>query len=120
MELHGKGFQVGVVDALAGAVVGVGEGQAAGPDAVGVHGVAVVLAGDEGADAVHVPDGLIDTPVAVFQLVGLAAHGQGRQLVAQSDAEHGDLAQELFDLRDLIDVFRRISGAIGQHDAIGV
>ena len=78
----------------------------------------MILAGDVGADAVQVPDGLIDPPVAVFQLVGAAPHRQGRQLVAQADTEQGHLAQELFDLLNLIDVLCRIPGAVGEHDAV--
>ena len=40
--------------------------------------------------------------------------------MAKADAEEGHLAQELLDLRDLIDVFRRVAGAVGEHDAVGM
>ena len=40
--------------------------------------------------------------------------------MAQADAEQGHLAQQLFDLLDLIGVLRRVSGAVGEHDAIGI
>ena len=118
MELDREGPQVRIVDALAGAVVGVDEAYLPHLHAVAVHGVAVVLAGDVGADAVQVPDGLVDAPVPVFQLVGAAPRRQGRQLVAQADAEQGHPAQKLFDLLNLAGVFRRVSGAVGEHDPV--
>ena len=87
---------------------------------VAVHGIAVVLAGDIGADALHIPDGLVHTPVAVLQLVGAAARGQRRQLVAKADPEHGNLPQQLSDLFDLVHVFRRVAGSVGEHDAVRI
>ena len=68
MELDRECPQVRIVDALAGAVVGVDEADLPHRQAGTVHGVAMILAGDVGADAVQVPDGLIDPPVAVFSL----------------------------------------------------
>ena len=80
----------------------------------------MVLAGDVGPGAAKVPDGLVHAPVAVFQLVGLPPRRQGGELVAQADAEQGDLSQELLNLRNLIDVFRRVPGAVGEHDPVGL
>ena len=80
----------------------------------------MVLAGDVSTDAVQIPDRLVHAPVTVFQLIGAAAGGQSRQLVAQADAEHGHLAQKFADLLDLIRVFRRIAGAVGQHHAVRI
>ena len=120
MELDCESLQFRIVDALAGAVVGVGKADLAQLHCIAVHGVAVVLAGDVGADALHIPDRLVHASVAVFQLIGAAPGGQRRQLVAQADAEHGHLAQEFADLLDLVHVFRRISGAVGEHDAVWI
>ena len=38
--------------------------------------------------------------------------------MAEADAEHRDAAEELGDLRDLVDVVRRVAGAVGEHDAV--
>jgi len=46
--------------------------------------------------------------------------GQRRQLVAQADAEHRYLAQKFADLLNLVHVFRRVSGAVGEHHAVRV
>lgn len=51
VKLHGKGLQVGVVDTLARAVVGVDVADDAGLDALGHDGVAMVLAGEKRARA---------------------------------------------------------------------
>ena len=120
VELYGEGPEAGIVHALAGAVVGVGEGNLSGGEAGGVHGIAVVLAGDVGADAVQIPHRLVDAPVAVFQFEGGASGGQRGELVPQADAKEGGLAQKLLDLGDLVDVFRRVAGAVGEHYAVRV
>ena len=56
--------------------------------------------------------------MAVFELHGAAALRQRHELVAEADAEHRDAAEELGDLRDLVDVVRRVAGAVGEHDAV--
>ena len=57
----------------------------------------MVLAGDVSAEAAEVPDGLVYAPVAVFELIGSPTRRQGGELVAQADAEQGDLSQELLE-----------------------
>ena len=84
VELDGKGPELRVVQSLAGSVVGVDKGDAAPFHGAGVHGIAVVLAGDIGPGAAQVPDGLVDPPVAVFQLIGSAPRRQGGELVPQA------------------------------------
>ena len=123
MELDGKAVPFFVLDALAGAVVGVDLGNAAhlGGQLVPHHRVAVVLAGDEGAAAGKVGHGLVGAAVAVLQLGGLGAGGQGRQLVAQADAEGGHAQRK--DPAQVLNGFHRlggVAGAVGQHDAVRV
>ena len=85
------------------------------------HRIAVVLAGDEGAAAGKVGHRLVGAPVAVFQLGGLGAGGQGRQLVPQADAEGGDAQlKNAAQVLDGLDRLGGVAGAVGQHDAVGV
>ena len=78
----------------------------------------MVLAGEERARAAHVARRLIHAAVAVFELHGAAALRQRHELVAEADAEHRDAAEEFGDLRDLVDIVRRVAGAVGEHDAV--
>ena len=78
----------------------------------------MVLAGEERARAAHVARRLIHAAVAVFELHGAAALRQRHELVAEADAEHRDAAEELGDLRDLVNIVRRVAGAVGEHDAV--
>ena len=114
VELEGEGAVGGVVHPFAGAVVDVDEPQLAlRPFQAGlVHGVAVVLAGDYHGAGLQVQGGLVGPPVAELQLLGLCPGGQGHDLVAQADAEHGQLAKELLDLLDAEGVVRRVPGPL--------
>ena len=38
--------------------------------------------------------------------------------MAEADAEHRDAAEKLGDLRDLVNIVRRVAGAVGEHDAV--
>ncbi len=58
--------------------------------------------------------------MAELQLVGLAAHRQAEQLVAQADAEDGLLADQLADVGDLRLERLGIAGAVGEEDAVGI
>ena len=80
MELDGKRLQLRIVDALAGAVIGVDKTNLAQFHRIAVHRVAVVLAGDVSTDAVQIPDRLVHAPVTVFQLIGAAAGGSTYKL----------------------------------------
>jgi hypothetical protein len=51
----------------------------------------------------QVLDRLVGSPVAEFQFVGPPAQGQSQNLVAQTDAEDGQPAQQLFDRLDAVD-----------------
>ena len=120
MELDREGPQLRVIDSLAGAVIDVDKAELPLPEGIGVHSVAMVLGGDVGPHALQIPDRLVRPPVAVFQLIGLSAVCQRQQLVAQADAEQGHLPQKLLDLLDLEDIFRRITGAVGEDHALGL
>ena len=121
VELHGKAVPLLVLDALAGAVVGVHLCHLAhlGGQLVAHHSVAVVLAGDEGAAGLKVGHRLVGTAVAVLQLHGLGTGCQRGQLVAQTDAEGGDVQlKDVLEVLDDLHGFRRVAGTIGQHDAV--
>ena len=120
MELHGKGVPLGVIHALAGAVVGVDPAHLARGQALRNHRVAVVLAGDVGVAGLDVDDRLVAAAVAVFQLRGLPAGGQRHHLMAQAQPEQGHLAQQFLDLGDAAGVLGGVAGAVGQHHAVGM
>ena len=63
---------------------------------------------------------MVGAAMAEFQLVGLAAHGQAEQLVAQADAEDGLLADQLADVGHLRVQRLGIAGAVGEEDAVGL
>ena len=127
MELDGEAVLAWIVHALVAAVIGVDEGF--GADALqggGDDGVAVVLAGDMGAAGFQAPDWLVAAAVTVAELYCIPAQGEGRELMAQADAENGDAAaaaaeaENLPDLRDGEGVIFRVAGAVGEHDAVRV
>ena len=62
---------------------------------------------------------MVDTAVAVLELGGLGVDGQRQQLVAEADAEDRHIGlQQLLEVRDDLDVLRRVAGAVGQHHAV--
>ena len=66
-------------------------------------------------------DGLVGAAVAVLELHGLGTGSQCAQLVAQADAEGGDVQRK--DLLQVLDDLHRlggVAGAVGQHDAVRV
>ena len=56
-----------------------------------VHRVAVILAGDEAAARRHLLHRLVRAPMTVRELVRLTARGQAKDLVAEADAEDGEV-----------------------------
>ena len=64
---------------------------------------------------------MVDAAVAVVQLLGIGAHGQRGDLVSQADAEDGDAAVvQLAHAGDGAGAFLGVSGAVGEHHAVGV
>ena len=98
---------------LAGAVVGVHLGHLAhlGGQLIAHDCIAVVLAGDEGAARLEVGDRLIGAAVAVLELHGLGTSGESGELVAEADAEGGDI--QLKDMLEVLDDLHRLGGVAG-------
>jgi hypothetical protein len=67
-----------------------------------------------------VEDGVVRAAVAEGHLGGLAAEGEGQELVAEADAEQGAAAQLV--AQGLDDPCERggVAGAVGQEHAVGV
>ncbi len=118
-----KQFHFFVLDALAGAVVGVHLCHLAhlGGQLLAHDRIAVVLAGDKGAAGLKVGHRLVGTAVAVLQLHGLGTGCQCGQLVTQTDAKGGDV--QFKDMLEVFDDLHRlggVAGSVGQHDAVRV
>ena len=67
----------------------------------------------------QVLDGVVGAAVAEGQLEGLQAHRAAQQLVAEADAEHRQLADQLAHGVDDVVERRRVAGAVGQEDGVG-
>ena len=76
MELHRKSLNIGVIYALAGAVVCVNKADFALFNAVRHNRIAMVLACNIGARAVYFLYGLVYAAVAVFKLFGAGAQSK--------------------------------------------
>ena len=120
MELDGERGHIGIIHALAGAVVAVDKTQGrVFRQRVAVHRIAVVLARHVGQPGLDVLRGLICAAVAVLQLGGLCALTERQQLMPQADAEGRDaVAHEFAQVRNHGGVIRRVAGAVGQHHAV--
>ena len=121
--LDGAVIQVDVGQ-LGGAEVGLPADRLVGVDRPGAarteHGEAVVLAGDLGAAGRQVLDRVVGAVVAERELVGLKPDGPAQQLVAEADAVHRQLADQLADRLDDVAQRGRIAGAVGEEDRVGV
>ena len=80
----------------------------------GVHidAEAVVLAGDFDLAGSEILDGVVGAPVTKLELVGLGAEGERQNLVAQTDAEDRDFAEQFFYGFDGVLDGRRIARAV--------
>ncbi len=97
-------------------LVAVDRARAAGPEGR----EAVVLRGDLDAPGLQVRDGMVGAVVAEGQLEGLEADRAAQQLVAEADAPHGLDADELADGLHDVGQRRRVAGAVGQEDRVGI
>ena len=99
MELYGTEWFGLVADTFVGAVIHIHKPWLPIASECGVvNCISMVLRCDEASVRADHAYRLVMASVTVFQLIGAAAGGQSRQLVAQADAEHGHPAQELTDL----------------------
>ena len=71
--------------------------------AIHIHGESVVLGGDLHLAGNQILDRLVGATVSEFQFVGTPAQSQTQNLVAQTDAEDRQPAQQVFDGLDAID-----------------
>ena len=90
--------------------------RAAGPE----RREAVVLGGDLHAPALQVLDRVVCATMPEGQLECLEAKRPAQQLVAQADPPHGLLADERAHRLDDVAERRRVAGAVGEEDRIGV
>lgn len=88
----------------------------------GINGITVVLAGDVALASGQVKGRDVVSTVAVLELDGLGADGQGQELVAKADTHDGDrrsLHQAAEVVNGLVAV-GRVTGAVGDEDTIKV
>ena len=80
----------------------------------------MVLGGDLDAPGLQVLDRVVGAAVAERQLEGLKADRAAQQLVAEADAPHRLLPDELAHGLDDVVERRRVAGAVGEEDRVGV
>lgn len=88
----------------------------------GVDGVTVVLAGNVASAGCQVEGWDVVGAVTVFELDGSGSGGQSEQLVAETDAHDWDLRgfHQLAEMVDCVLAVSRITGAVGNEDAVEV
>src|SRR4051794_15535544 len=109
MELDGSGAQLGELEALDRAVVERHVRRLA--ILARGDGETVVLARHEHASAGPLDDRVISAAVSELELERLVAARQGEQLVAEADAQDGNLAEQLLHRHDLLLKRPGVSGA---------
>ena len=80
----------------------------------------MVLRRDLDAPGLEVLDRMVGTAVPERELEGLQADRPAQQLVAEADAPHRPLADELADGLDDVVQRRWVAGPVGQEDRVGV
>ena len=85
-----------------------------------IDGETVVLRGNFHAPGRRIEDGLVRAPVAELHLVGPSAGGEGKDLVPQTNAKDRLLAKERRNGLARADDRRRIAGAVGEKDPVGI
>ncbi len=83
------------------------------------HREAVVLRGDGDAARAQVLDRVVAAAVAERELERLEADGPGEQLVAEADAEHGQLPDRRADRLDEVAERGGVAGAGDEEDPVG-
>src|SRR5215218_4874703 len=121
MVLDTPGTQFGARDALYRAVVEVSVGKVyAGGQGLFADGEAVVLAGDLDPPRLQIPHRVVRTVVPEGHLVRLAIQGEPEELVAQADAEDGNLAEQRTQGVHGVLQGGGIPGPVRQEQAVGV
>ena len=114
VKLHSEAAFIRVIDPFTAPIVGIAPAlKSCTGDTVCHDRVAVVLAGNESTPISKTPDRLITAPVTEFEFDGLPAHSQRSKLVTETDTEDGYLPDQLSDLCDLVNIFRRIPWPVG-------
>src|SRR5712692_741523 len=85
-----------------------------------VHAEAVVLRGDLDAPRLEVLHRVIGAVMAELELVGAAPEGQAQDLVAEADAEDGQLADEPLHRLDEIRHRFGVPRAVGEKEPVGL
>lgn len=109
--------------ALVGLVVEVDKvGAPVGGESGRVDGVAVVLGGDVAASGKEIEGGDVVSAVAVLELDGLCAGGEGEELVAEADAKDGAVkgVHGEFEGLDGGRAVGGVAGAVGDEDSVKV
>src|SRR5919106_5248037 len=83
-----------------------------------VDGKTVVLAGDLDARMVRPLHGVVPAPVAEGQLERQRSQGEPEDLVAETDSEHGDLAEKIGDGVDRVGHRPRAPRAVRQEPPV--
>lgn len=96
MKLYGKCAVPRVIYPLTGAVIGIDKADFALFYAVGHHRISMVLTGNIGPAAAHLTHRLICASVTVFKLYRLAAAGERKQLMTETNSENGRFAEHFF------------------------
>jgi hypothetical protein len=120
--LHAEERQRFVAQAFKRLVVQVNVGQLnfVGIDRVGIDGEVVVVGRDLDLAGGVVLDRVVAAVVAEFELVGLAAEGQTRELVTEADSENRNAAQKFANGAHRIIHRLGIAGAVGEKDSVGL
>ena len=83
-------------------------------------GEAVVLGGDVDPAGLEVLDRVVGAAVAEGELEGLEPDRPAEELVAEADADDRLLADDAADVVDDVVERRRVAGAVGEEDEVGV
>ena len=85
-----------------------------------VHGEAVVLRRDLDLAGGKVLDRMVAPAMPELELIGVAAHRERQDLVAETNAEYRHVrVHELARVRDRVRQHGRIAGSVAQEDAVG-
>src|SRR5665647_3372268 len=86
----------------------------------GVHGEAMVVRSDLDRARAPVQNRLVDAAMAVLELVGAESERATEDLVAEADSEERHArVKNLAQQGDLAVRYRRVTGAVGEEDAVG-